>query len=60
MVGLESGGMPYTGRGTARWHVNRSSEKLSKREEQAKKCQEDVQNTKRSVVEYRDRESKYA
>ena len=60
IVELESSSMPCTGKSTARWHIDRSSEKCSKRREQAKRYQKNFQNADGSIVEYRGRESIYA
>ena len=43
---------PHRGKGAAGWYVDRSSKKYSTRGRQAKRCQENVQNVKRSVVEH--------
>jgi len=37
MVELKSGSAPHRGKGTVGWYMGRSSEKCSKREEQAKR-----------------------
>jgi len=52
MVGLGSSGVPHKGKGAVGWHMDRSSEKCSKRGGQAKRCQENVQNVERSMAEH--------
>ena len=42
IVGLESSSMPYTGRRTAKQHVDRSSKRHSKRGGYRERCEEDV------------------
>ena len=59
IVELESGGTPYRGKGTTEQYVDRSSKRCSKRGGQAKRYQENIQNTKRSIVKNRSREDKY-
>jgi len=58
MVGLESSGTSWKGRSTAKQHEERSSEKHRERGGQTKRCQKNVQNIKRSIVKYRDREGR--
>jgi len=50
MIGLENDSVPCTRRSTARQHMDRSSERYSKRERQAKRYQENIQNTEKSMV----------
>ena len=59
MVELGSGSMPHRGKGIVGWHMDRSSEKCSTRERQAKGYQENVQNVERCMAEYWGRESEY-
>jgi len=46
-------------RSVAKQCIGRSSEKHNKRGEYRERCEEDIQNVKRSMVEYRGRESRY-
>ena len=59
MVGLESSSMLSMRRSVAKQCIGRSSEKHNKRGEYRERCEEDIQNVKRSMVEYRGRESRY-
>jgi len=59
MMGLESSGMPSIRRSAAKQYIGRSSEKYNKREEYRKRYKEDIQNIERSMVKYRNRESRY-
>ena len=60
MVELKSGSTPHRGKDIAEQCMDRSSKKHSTREEQAKRHQKNIQNTKKSVAEYQGRESEYA
>ena len=60
MVELESGGMPHRGKSIAGWHMDRNSKKCSNREDWPKRCQKDIQNVERDIVEYWSRKSRYA
>ena len=51
--------MPHREKGAAEQRMDRSSEKYSKRGEQEKKCQENIQNVERSMAEHWDRKSGY-
>ena len=59
IVELESSSILRTERSIAEWCMDRSSKKHSKREGQAKRCQKNIQNTKRSMVKYRSRKGRY-
>jgi len=51
--------MPYRGKSTAKQYMVRRTGKHSKGEREGKGCQENIQNPKRSVARYWDRESRY-
>ena len=42
MIGLESSGMPYTGRSAVKQHADRSSKRHSKRGGYKEECEENV------------------
>jgi len=51
-VELGSSSILYRRKGTARWCIDRSSEKCSTTEGQAKRYQKNIQNVKRSIAEH--------
>jgi len=59
MVGLKSSGVPRKGRSTAKWCVERNSERYSKKGGHTKRCQKNTQNVKRSMAKYRGREGRH-
>ena len=59
VVELGSSSTTHRGKGTVEWHIDRSSEKCSMRGEQAKRCQENIQNVERSIAEHWGRENGY-
>jgi len=52
--------MPHRGKSAVKQCTVRKTRKHSKKERERKGCQKNIQNLKRSMVKYWDRESKYA
>ena len=59
IVELKSGSAPHRGKSAAEQYVDRDSEKYSNKEGWPKRCQENIQNVERDVVEYWSRKSRY-
>ena len=55
----ERSSMVQRGKGIAKWHMVKRTRKYSKRGRERKGCQENIQNLKRSIVGYQDREGRY-
>jgi len=56
----EGSSMAQRGKCIAKWHMVRRTGKRSKGESKRKERQENIQNPKRSMARYRNRESRYA